>query len=115
MPMLPSSSSALPQVPAPGIRSKTEASITAAPRSRGDAHRRRRDVDAERQPPAAGEREDVAAGAAADVEHGRHRAVEDRLVGPRQRTEPALQRQAHGAAIRPPARNGVASPTSARP
>ena len=83
MPMLPSSSSAVRQVPALGTRSKIEPSIAAAPRAARQADGDRRDVDAERQHAAARERGDVAAGPAADVEDRPDRALEHALVAPR--------------------------------
>ena len=69
MPMLPSSSSALRQVPAPGSSSKIEATIARPPRPVASCDSDRREVDPEREHPSRGERVQMAPRSAADVEH----------------------------------------------
>ena len=108
MPMLPSSSSALFQLPVPGRRSKIDASSTVAPRRAGQGDRDRGDVDADAEHPPASERVDVAPGAAADVQHRAASAVEHTLVHGSGSTEPHVDRQRAGAAALV-AQHGLAS------
>ena len=81
------------------------------------AHGRGGDVDAEREATAVRQGQDVAPRAAADVEHGPARAVEDRLVGRGQRSEPAVQRERHRGARPAGGRAGAGARrgSSARP
>ena len=98
MPMLPSSSSALFQLPVPGRRSKIDASSTVAPPRAGQGDRDRGDVDADAEHSPARERVDVAPGAAADVQHRAASAVEHTLVHGSGPAQPHVDRQRAGAA-----------------
>ena len=96
MPMLPSSSSALFQLPVPGRRSKIDASRTRGACAARQRDRRRRDVDADAEHPPARERVDVAPRAAADVQHGPAGAIEHALVHRSGPAEPHVDAAARG-------------------
>ena len=90
IPMLPSSSRALCQEPAPASSSKIEATTARArPRVASDADGDGGEVDADREHPLVGEGVEMTAGSAADVEHRSPQAGERELVRGVRGSEPA--------------------------
>ena len=93
MPMLPSSSRIVRQVPARGTCDHSEPLIASAPRPRASSHRDRGEIDAEPALAGGAQRGQVAPGPAAEVEHGRLDVGEDLLVDRVGGREPAVERQ----------------------